>query len=94
MTPKFSEVRSEPDDFIRKGTRIRAVWFEAQNPPASLAGMQMKLGVNERDVTGVVTHIRGNHPVTPTRIEIHVRPDEGGPEVILKREWIREILSS
>jgi hypothetical protein len=55
--------------------------------------MQPKAGVVERVVLGVVTHIRGNHPVTPTDVGVYVQPDDGGPEVILKPEWIKEILS-
>ena len=93
MSPKFSTVRSEPSTYIRKGSRVRAQWFAVQDPPASLSGMQMKVGVTERVVIGVITHVRGDHPITPTVIDIHVQPDEGGPEVILKPEWIKEVLS-
>lgn len=93
MTFKFSTAQSGPGSYIRKGSRVRAQWFAVQDPPVSLTGMQMKVGVTERSVIGVITHVRGDHPVTPTVVDIHVQPDDGGPEVILKPEWIKEVLS-
>lgn len=83
---------NSPKFDIVKGSRIRAQWFQANNPPSSVAGMQMKLGVTEKTVEGVVTHIYGDHPITPTRYEVVVQPDGGGPEVRLKPEWIREVI--
>jgi len=73
---------------INKGTRIRARWFRAQmNPPASLAGMQMKLGCTEVEVSGVVRHVRCDDPVKPTRYQFFIDPDpevQGVPTVKLE----------
>jgi len=59
---------------------------------ASLAGAQMKVSARQVTVTGKVTHIRGNDPLDPTSIRIWVQPDEGGEEVVIRPEWIREVL--
>lgn len=55
------------DAYVAKGTRLRARWLQAR--PVSLAGMQMKVEAAEVSVTGVVRHIRTDHPtelVNPT----------------------------
>jgi len=65
----------ETEGYITKGTRIRAHWFQVNDPPSSLAGMQMKFGVTERVVTGVVRHVRGDHPVTPTEVRFYIDPE-------------------
>lgn len=70
--------------------RIRAEWFSAY--PTCLAGMQPKLGARLESVTGTVTHIYGDDPVSPTNIEVIVQPDDGGSEVTLKPAWIKEFL--
>jgi len=76
---------------LRKGSRVKARWFQANDPLSSLAGMQMKLGVTEQAVEGVVTHIRADHPINPSRYGVWVQPDGGGPEVILQPSWIHEV---
>ena len=78
---------------LTKGMTVVAKWFQANDPPSSLAGMQMKLGVTEKVVKGVVTHIRGDHPTAPTKIEVHIRPEDGGEEVRVKPEHIVEIVA-
>ena len=59
---------------IVKGTRLEAHWFEHE-PNASLAGMQMKFSTIERRVTGVVRHLRGDHPTEPTAVRIFIDPE-------------------
>lgn len=76
---------------LKKGSRVKARWFQANDPPSSLAGMQMKLGVTEKLVEGVVTHIYGDHPTRPTKYEIIVQPDGGGPEVTIQPTWLQEV---
>jgi hypothetical protein len=53
----------------------------------------MKLGVQERRVEGVVTHVYGSHPTEPTpeSLEVIIQPDGGGPEVTIKPAWIHEV---
>jgi hypothetical protein len=58
---------------LRKGARIRARWTETEL--VSLAGMQMKAQLTEREVTGVVRHLRGDDPVAPTLVRLYVEPD-------------------
>ena len=91
MDPKTPDSAIDPLLTLKKGSRVKAHWFQANNPPSSLAGMQLKLGVTEKVVEGVVTHIRADHPLTPTRYEVWVQPDGGGPEVIIQPAWIQEV---
>lgn len=79
---------------LTKGMTVVARWFQANNPPSSLAGMQMKLGVTEKVIKGVVTHIRGDHPTAPTKVEVHIKPEGGGDEVRVKPEHIVQIVST
>jgi hypothetical protein len=87
--------------YISKGARIRAQWFDTRL--VGLAGNQMKLGANARDVIGIVRHVRGDHPVTPTQILLYLDVDpvpEGlkttkaygckcvNPHVEIKPSWI------
>lgn len=58
---------------LRKGARIRARWTETEM--VSLAGMQMKVQLAEREVTGVVRHLRGDDPVAPTIVRLYVDPE-------------------
>lgn len=78
---------------LMKGMKVVARWFQANDPPSSLAGMNLKLAVTEHVVTGVVTHIRGDHPTAPTKVEVHIKPDDGSDEVRVKPESIVQILS-
>ena len=64
-----------PNSWIPKGARISASWFQANNPPSCLAGRQMKLGVTGLSVTGVIRHVRGDHPTHPTVVKLFVDPD-------------------
>ena len=61
--------------YITKGTHIRAQWFDAKL--VSLAGMDMKTGATLRNVTGVVRHVRGDHPTAPTTVRIYIESDDG-----------------
>lgn len=72
--------------WITKGMRVRARWQETD--VVALAGETMKFQVSGGDVTGVVMHIRGDHPTQPTSIRLWILPDEGGEEIIVKPEWI------
>jgi hypothetical protein len=58
---------------IVKGTLIKAQWLKAT--PASLAGVQMKVGAVAKSISGVVRHIRGDHPTDPTIIKLYVEPE-------------------
>ncbi len=60
---------------ITKGKRIKAQWFEAEL--VSLAGMGAKVGATQRVVTGVVRHVRGDHPTHPTSVRLYVESDDG-----------------
>lgn len=77
---------------LTKGMKVEARWFQADDPPGSLSGNQMKLTVTEKLVVGTVTHIRGDHPTTPTRVEVHVKPDDGGEEIRVKPEHIVRVI--
>ncbi len=75
---------------LTKGMRVTARWMEANNPPSSLSGMQMKIGVHGREVTGIVTHIRGDHPTKSTKFSVAIKPDDG-PEVWVDPKHIIEV---
>jgi hypothetical protein len=68
------------EHYLQKGDRVTAEWLETE--PVALAGVQMKLGGTTKTVTGVVTHIRGDHPTEPTSIGIAILDDEG------KEHWV------
>jgi len=68
-------------NWLQKGDRVKAVWFQATD--GVVAGMQPKVCAVQRTVIGVITHIRGDHPVTPTQIRLWVKPDGGGEDVIV-----------
>jgi hypothetical protein len=48
--------------------------------------------VTERVVKGVVTHIRGDHPTAPTKVEVHIKPEGGGEEIRVQPEHIIAIV--
>lgn len=54
---------------VVKGSTIRARWYQVTD--ACLAGVQPKVGARERDVTGVVRHVRGN-AAEPTKVRIYI----------------------
>ena len=90
---------------IAKGVRIRGEVLQASLP--SLAGMQMKVGLNAFGVTGVVRHIRSDidvpHPGVD-HIGLLVDPDEGykgpmtntlcdcGPHVVVRLRRLIDVL--
>jgi hypothetical protein len=80
MTPKTVN-----GAYVTKGTRIRAEWFKANNPPSSLAGAQLKFGATKFEIVGVVKHVRGDDPSNPTTVRFYVDPDHewDGPTVSL-----------
>lgn len=61
--------------FVRKGDWIRAQWLRATD--ACLAGCMPKVGAEGIDVSGIVRHVRGDHPTTPTTVRLYVDPDDG-----------------
>ena len=64
--------------YITKGTKVQAKWFAAKtDPPASLAGFQMKFEAAEVEVIGTCVHFRGDDPVAPKEIRIYIDVTEG-----------------
>jgi hypothetical protein len=61
--------------FVTKGMRIRAKWFEARLE--SLSGGVPKVGAVEKVVTGVVRHVRGDHPTDPKTVRVYVESEDG-----------------
>jgi hypothetical protein len=71
--------------YITKGTRIHARWFAAQtDPPASLAGFQMKVSATDVEVLGTCVHFRGDHPTNPTEVRIYIDVEGELPAVVKK----------
>ena len=64
---------------VEKGDRITAQWFN-KTRLVGLAGMQMKASMREVTVSGIVAHIRGNHPTEPTISAFFVTLDHELPE--------------
>lgn len=63
---------------IIRGMRVRAEWWEAAPLGAiSLAGVQAKTQVHPMSAEGVVTHIRGDNPVTPTSAKVWIMTESG-----------------
>lgn len=62
------------DYYLQKGDHVTAEWMETK--PVALAGVQMKLGGTLKTVTGIVTHIRGDHPTNPTSIGVCIKDDQ------------------
>jgi len=63
------------DVYITKGDIITARWYEADN--SSLAGVQMKTGLREIVVRGVLRHIHADHPTRHTACRLFVEADDG-----------------
>ncbi len=62
------------------GTRIRARWLRAKPLGTySLAGMQLKMAVDQMDVTGLLVGVHGDDPVNPSpkSITITIKADDG-----------------
>ena len=70
--------------YITKGTRVQARWFVPNDPPSSLAGMQMKIGATEVHVIGTCVHFRGDDPVAPTEVRIYIDVEGELPAVVKK----------
>ena len=64
-----------PAPYVTKGTRVRASWFKADDPPGCLAGAQLKITARRFDVTGICRHFRGDDPVNPTKVVVYIDPD-------------------
>lgn len=67
--------------YIKKGDHITARWFGGVAPVA-LAGMQLKFQATQFVVSGVIKHVRGDHPTSPTQIRLYIDPeddDSGAP---------------
>lgn len=60
---------------IRRGDRIR--FHAAPIGSFSLAGVQLKLTGEFVEHTGVVRHVRGDHPTAPMAVRLYVEPDDG-----------------
>jgi hypothetical protein len=89
--------------FYEKGDRIRARWLEANT--GCLSGSGLKFAATERTLTGLVRHVRGDHPTHPTSVRVYVDPDSewegkkaqiectcGHRHVELRPEWVVEVL--
>lgn len=63
------------DDYLTKGDKVTATWIDAE--PKALSGVQMKLGGEVKTVTGVVTHICGDHPINSKIVKVTIIDDEG-----------------
>jgi hypothetical protein len=74
--------------WVAKGDHVAARWLGQTS--GALGGSQIKVAAVECRVRGIVTHVRGNHPISPTSIRVWVRPDEGGDEVVIDPDWITE----
>lgn len=70
---------TDPSTYVTKGRRIHAKWFKPKDMGTwSLTGFQMKLVGDFVEVSGIVRHLRGDHPTNPTAIRIYIDPDEPG----------------
>lgn len=63
------------NSYVTKGTRIKAQWLDARL--VSLAGVQMKMGATMVVITGVVRHIRSDHPTQPVNATFFLDVEEG-----------------
>lgn len=69
-------------NFVTKGTRVRVSFLQADDPPGSLAGAQLKFTAKQFEFVGTVRHVRGDAP-TPEAckdIRFWVEPDGPVPE--------------
>lgn len=74
---------------IKKGTKVLVRRMNAEL--VSLSGMQMKTGVTIEEFEGVVTHIYGDHPTTPTKVTLVVKKGEG-TEVEVDQKHIAAVI--
>jgi hypothetical protein len=54
---------------VVKGTRVLVSRLVVPSLHFSLAGAQMKFSARKEEFEGIVTHIRGDHPTEPKKIE-------------------------
>lgn len=73
-----------------KGQRVRLTLERAKIPGESwsLAGVMLKFPLECSVVEGLVTHVRGDRPVSPTTIGVWILQDNG-EEIILNARWIK-----
>lgn len=72
-------------NYIAKGARVRARWFEAKPIGSySIAGAQMKLVGSFVEVIGEVRHIRGDAPTDPKKVELWIKPDDDSGDLCEK----------
>lgn len=82
-----------PSLTLRKGMRVRAEWYEGQPVDRiSLPGVQMKIGAVMRQVEGVITHLRGDHPTNPTTTGVWLTTDSG-EEIVTDIRYVVAILN-
>lgn len=72
---------------IQKGDWVSAQWLEPYE--AGLSGSGLKFAAQNKSVSGIVRHIRGDHPTHPTSIRLFVEPDGGGDEVLVAPSWVK-----
>lgn len=63
------------DAYVTKGTRLRAQWLDTRL--VSLAGVQMKTEGKMVVITGVVRHLRSDHPTRPVNVTLFLDVEEG-----------------
>lgn len=73
---------------VERGSRIRVRKFEAEL--MSEAGAS--LPKTDDTFTGTVLGVYGNHPTTPTLIEVKVKRDDNGCEIYCNSNTIVEVL--
>jgi len=77
-----------PKVTLHKGDWIQAEWLEPNE--GCLSGNQMKFSAETKQVSGIVRHVRGNHPTHPTSIRLFVEPDGGGDQVLVAPDWVKK----
>jgi len=65
--------------YLNKGDRVRVEILQADDPPGSLAGAQLKFTAKKFVLTGVVRHVRGDAPTTEASTDIRIWVEPEGP---------------
>lgn len=69
---------TEQMTWLGKGYYIKASWMKPKlDPPACLAGVQLKFEAEFITIEGIVRHIRGDHPTRPTETRLYVEHPTG-----------------
>ncbi len=63
------------DAYVTKGTRVKASWMDTKM--VGLAGVQTKMEAVNVTVTGVVRHIRSDHPTMPVNATFFLDVESG-----------------